>query len=371
MKVTLLLPLMLFGVYALEAEFIVRDIDFSNFNGDGDNDYVNNFNSNDYSYSPTLTYGGSQGSILPPAYTSWANTLARYRYSANPTIGETMVFSVDFLYDSSLVNPNSNERPVGIFLEGNHGVKAYIETNGNLTISSYYWNNNNWYSGDPYETYGSTVNLSDDEWYRLTLTIDVIGGQFGDQTNITAEVHELNNFTSVGNAGGKLYDILFIDNENISVGLHGSLWGGASRLDNFHFEASTNDQITDNGIDSDNDGIIDANDEFPNDPSESLDTDDDGVGDNSDEFPTIPTQDLVNAIKSNPTRYNLYSIDDIKDLRPGSTMIEVSGNQATVQLQMEESSDLESWTETGDPATMTIPVPAEAGTKFFRFKMTD
>jgi hypothetical protein len=63
------------------------------------------------------------------------------------------------------------------------------------------------------------------------------------------------------------------------------------------------------------------------------------------------------------------SIEQVKDLRPGSSMIEVSGNQATVQLQMEESSDLQSWEATGTPATMTIPADAE--TKFFRFKMAE
>ena len=63
------------------------------------------------------------------------------------------------------------------------------------------------------------------------------------------------------------------------------------------------------------------------------------------------------------------STDEVIDLRPGSTMIEVSGSQATVHLQMEESSDLQSWEDAGDPATMTIP--ADTGTKFFRFKMAD
>ena len=55
------------------------------------------------------------------------------------------------------------------------------------------------------------------------------------------------------------------------------------------------------------------------------------------------------------------------DLR--SQPIEVSGNQATVQLQMEESSDLQTWEDTGTPATMTIP--ADTDTKFFRFKMAE
>jgi CxxC motif-containing protein (DUF1111 family)/predicted lipoprotein with Yx(FWY)xxD motif len=38
-------------------------------------------------------------------------------------------------------------------------------------------------------------------------------------------------------------------------------------------------------VDSDNDGVSDADDAFPNDASETADTDNDGVGDNSDAFP--------------------------------------------------------------------------------------
>ncbi|MFL2835297.1 MAG: hypothetical protein ACJZ9L_03915 [Coraliomargaritaceae bacterium] len=64
-----------------------------------------------------------------------------------------------------------------------------------------------------------------------------------------------------------------------------------------------------------------------------------------------------------------YFPSELKDLRPSSTMIGVSENQATVQLQMEESSDLQTWEDTGTPATMIIP--ADTDTKFFRFKMAE
>ena len=121
--------------------------------------------------------------------------------------------------------------------------------------------------------------------------------------------------------------------------------------------------------DTDDDGVGDNADAFPSDPSETVDSDSDGVGDNVDTFPSIPTQDIINDVISNPTLYKLYSTDDIKDLRPGSTIIEVSGNQATVHLQMEESSDLQTWEDTGTPATMTFP--ADTDTKFFRFKMAE
>ncbi len=121
--------------------------------------------------------------------------------------------------------------------------------------------------------------------------------------------------------------------------------------------------------DKDGDGVGNNSDMFPADPTETEDSDGDGIGNNSDAFPTISTQDVVNEITNNPSVYNLYSVDDVADLRPGSTIIEVAENQATVQLQMEESSDLQTWEDTGTPATMTIP--ADTDTKFFRFKMVE
>lgn len=50
--------------------------------------------------------------------------------------------------------------------------------------------------------------------------------------------------------------------------------------------------INDTTNDRDGDGVNDAADAFPDDPSESVDTDGDGVGDNADAFPTDPTETL-------------------------------------------------------------------------------
>ncbi|MEM0912237.1 MAG: galactose oxidase-like domain-containing protein, partial [Pseudomonadota bacterium] len=46
----------------------------------------------------------------------------------------------------------------------------------------------------------------------------------------------------------------------------------------------------DDFVDSDDDGIIDTEDDFPNDPNETSDSDGDGVGDNSDAFPNDPNE---------------------------------------------------------------------------------
>jgi hypothetical protein len=100
----------------------------------------------------------------------------------------------------------------------------------------------------------------------------------------------------------------------------------------------------------------------------SADTDGDGYRDDLEVF---LSNFNVNSDSSDLdlSDYGLITLQNIQDLRAGSTMIEVSENQATVQLQMEESSDLQSWEATGTPATMTIPADAE--TKFFRFKMAE
>ena len=140
-----------------------------------------------------------------------------------------------------------------------------------------------------------------------------------------------------------------------------------------------NTHLTDpNDSDTDNDGLNDAIEinTYSSNPL-SADTSGDGFDDGfivgeglnpTYDYSALRSSTISNVV-SNSEAYGLYALDDIKDLRPGSTVIEVSGSQATVQLQMEESSDLQTWEDKGDPATMTIP--ADTDTKFFRFKMAE
>lgn len=64
---------------------------------------------------------------------------------------------------------------------------------------------------------------------------------------------------------------------------------------------------------------------------------------------------------------NLYSVEQLRDLRPGSTLLEISGTTAVLGLQLEESTDLQNWIGPIGSTTMEISVPPGEGIRFFRF----
>ena len=64
------------------------------------------------------------------------------------------------------------------------------------------------------------------------------------------------------------------------------------------------------------------------------------------------------------------TLDEVKDLRAGSTMIEIDNGQATLSMEVEESDDLGVWTNES-ATSIQITKDAEAGKKFFRFKMAE
>ena len=81
-----------------------------------------------------------------------------------------------------------------------------------------------------------------------------------------------------------------------------------------------------------------------------------------------PTQAAYDALVVE--RDAKLTLDEVKDLRAGSKMIEVHNGQATLSMEVEQSDDLDIWTN-GGASTLQIPIDAEAGKKFFRFKMAE
>jgi hypothetical protein len=65
---------------------------------------------------------------------------------------------------------------------------------------------------------------------------------------------------------------------------------------------------------------------------------------------------------------SVYTINQIRDLRPGSTMIEVVDGYAQLGLTLQESYDLNNWVNVSVPITID-PIQADSGTVFYRFKL--
>lgn len=119
-----------------------------------------------------------------------------------------------------------------------------------------------------------------------------------------------------------------------------------------------------NNADTDGDGLSDYEELETHGTQPTLvDSNGDGFGDGV----------IYNAGLSLSTNYSALSQDLLgrqKDLRIGSKISSVADDIATLQVVLEESEDLASWTER---QTIDVSVPMQDGetTKFFRYKMAD
>ena len=95
------------------------------------------------------------------------------------------------------------------------------------------------------------------------------------------------------------------------------------------------------------------------------DSDSDGVWDTFDVHQGFNDAELTTYLSNN----NYAKISEITDVRAGSSLITVINGVATVELEMEQSDDLQTWSEVEGSTSMDIP--ADTSTKFFRFKMAD
>lgn len=153
--------------------------------------------------------------------------------------------------------------------------------------------------------------------------------------------------------------------------------GDASEIqDMYSMISSVNSSyINSPSSDSDGDGITNFNEVifYGSNPNQ-IDSNGDGI--NDDVIASLgghPNWDLTSTldyIGQNPSQFNLHSLEDITDLRAGSTMIEIHDGQATLTMEVEESDDLGIWT-TGGTASVQINVQPGEDKKFFRFKMDD
>jgi hypothetical protein len=176
-------------------------------------------------------------------------------------------------------------------------------------------------------------------------------------------------------------------------------WGTGTNADgDLHTAKLGINSITVATSDDDRDGVINRNDALPNNPLESVDSDSDGVGDNSDAHPgyndsvisagitqavwdasqtalTTAQSDLTTAqgdltIAQNDLTAKQTELDNAREARPGSTVIDVANDVATITLTVEQTSDVSDWSS-GTSSDYDIQLSAPAGASFYRFTIPE
>ena len=94
-------------------------------------------------------------------------------------------------------------------------------------------------------------------------------------------------------------------------------------------QAVMSNEITIVDIDSDNDGVLDGQDAFPNDPSETTDSDGDGVGDNGDDDDDNDgVVDDVDAFPLDPSTWTELAVEDDDGGEVSGNVDDVSNKKA-------------------------------------------
>ncbi len=101
-----------------------------------------------------------------------------------------------------------------------------------------------------------------------------------------------------------------------------------------------------------------------------VDTDEDGFDDKL-EFdhnwnPAVSDQWAVDHIQNNSGIFGLYTSNSVLDVAVGQMLIAVAGGQAHLNIQLESSEDLVSWTNAGQVVEWSLEVDGEK--KFFRVR---
>ena len=216
------------------------------------------------------------------------------------------------------------------------------------------------------------VDLTDCVVYATPLTLQLVSGIQNESTfasNVTflldgADV--TSDFTWDGAGTGSFTGVL----TNPEPDADGD--GVADNVDAFPNDSTET-------VDTDSDGVGDNSDAFPSDPTETVDTDSDGVGDNGDVHPGYNDAELSTYLSNNS-----YTLDDgtgggtgggyteqqLIDLRVGSQLASIANDQATLQVVIEQSADLISWS-TVKTENVTVDAPAGTAKQFFRYRMQD
>ena len=111
--------------------------------------------------------------------------------------------------------------------------------------------------------------------------------------------------------------------------------------------------------------------EEPTNPLALLDNDNDNMPDAlEDKFGGNPNDGADAGNTLSVLLNNVYTLNQIRDLRPGSTMIEVADGYAQLGLTLQQSYDLYEWENMTTQVTVD-PIQADSNTAYYRFKLQE
>ncbi|HKL21218.1 MAG TPA: hypothetical protein VJ904_05390, partial [Tichowtungia sp.] len=122
--------------------------------------------------------------------------------------------------------------------------------------------------------------------------------------------------------------------------------------------------------DADGDGLLNSNETAIGSNPWKTDTDGDGFDDKAEVDnsgnPLISDAWRLDYIQSHDETFGLYSSNVVLDVAVGEMLMDVSGAEATLNLQLQTSDDLQSWTNAGPAKVWSWTVDGEK--KFFRVR---
>ncbi len=149
-------------------------------------------------------------------------------------------------------------------------------------------------------------------------------------------------------------------------------WSGAASGTNEAFVTMSTPQtiMATFSDDADGDGLLNSNETAIGSDPWNPDTDGDGFDDAFEVqkglSPTNDDSDVATYIQNNDSSFGLYPSNVVLDVAVGQILMDIEGGTAQFNLQLEESDDLVTWTNAGEPKVWSRPVGGEK--KFFRVR---
>lgn len=195
---------------------------------------------NHYSDLNGSSYQVINEQLIPPLVTDFYNTTLELKNPVTGGSGNEITLTADFLYETSLINPNPAEVPgLSLFINAvssgaNGEMRALGSSNTDVVAHSIAYDVNSRNEGNP------VVNLEDNTWYRLAFNLQLIGGTFNNELLLTTELYKLDteNELLISSFSVDSLDFLMFQPNSLKVGLNAQGSAGIAAIDNFTVSSS-------------------------------------------------------------------------------------------------------------------------------------